>query len=300
MISLAGNLRSRPATFFFRHSQGPMGRGRRFQRGAFLPAQGRGKSSLAVSADHPFRMIATVLVPNSRILDFKEIGRVTFRRHAYSRRVAIHVRPFEGVVVVYPRRVSLATAARVVDSTSDWILSRLAEARRSEERLLRLAAEGGRVARHHAMRIVETECKAVSLSVSGGEIILRYPRGSEPDGPLIRRALWKGVIAACRTEAKDYLPDRVAALAQVHGFHCSGVVLKNLRSRWGSCSSGGNINLNLRLMQLPDRLIDYVILHELVHTRIRHHGVEFWNMLESILPEARRLNAELNSHRCVP
>jgi hypothetical protein len=116
----------------------------------------------------------------------------------------------------------------------------------------------------------------------------------------MRSALWKGVIAACRTEAKAYLPNRVAALAKVHGFHCSGVALKNLRSRWGSCSSRGNINLNLRLMQLPDPLIDYVILHELVHTRIRHHGPEFWDALESIIPDARRLNAKLNSHRPFP
>lgn len=231
---------------------------------------------------------------------YPDMGTVTYRRHSRSRRVAIHIRPFEGVVVVYPRSLSLAKAETLVRSKSDWIHARLSDVRRSEGALLARAASGETMTRHHRVRFMEVDARSVTLRVSGGEILLRYPRGSAPDGPLVRRAIWKGIIAACRREARVYLPDRVAALAETHGFRVEGVAIKNLRSRWGSCSSRGNINLNLRLMQLPDHLVDYVILHELMHTRVRHHGPDFWRLFQNILPGARMLDAELNRFHLTP
>jgi len=71
---------------------------------------------------------------------------------------------------------------------------------------------------------------------------------------------------ALRKEAKDYLPQRTELLAAAHGFKYSGVTVKNISSRWGSCSSTNHINLNIHLVRLPEHLSDYVILHELTHT----------------------------------
>jgi hypothetical protein len=228
------------------------------------------------------------------------MGTITYRRHSRSRRVVIRVRPFEGVVVLYPRFLSLAKAEMLVRSKSDWICARLSEVRRSEGAIVARAASGEPMTRHHRVRFMQVDAASVSLRVSGGEILLRYPRGSAPDGPLVRNAIWKGIIAACRREAWAYLPDRVGALADTHGFRVGRVAIKNLQSRWGSCSSRGTINLNLRLMQLPDHLVDYVILHELMHTRIRLHSTDFWSLFQQILPGARMLDAELNRYHLNP
>jgi predicted metal-dependent hydrolase len=199
-------------------------------------------------------------------------------------------------VVLYPRSISLAKAETLVRSKTDWISARLKEVGHSERAVLARAANGERMTRHHRVRFVEGDAGSVTLRVTGVEILLRYPRGSAPDSPPVRRAVWRGIIEACRREARAYLPDRVAALAEQHGFRAGRVTIKNLRSRWGSCSSRGNINLNLRLMQLPDHLIDYVILHELMHTLVRHHGRDFWTKFQTILPHARALDTELNRH----
>ncbi|MDD2251326.1 MAG: M48 family metallopeptidase, partial [Candidatus Cloacimonetes bacterium] len=65
------------------------------------------------------------------------------------------------------------------------------------------------------------------------------------------------------------------------------VVVKDQKTRWGSCSEKGNINLNWRLVMAPIEIIDYVVVHELCHLRIMNHSKDFWNLIESILPNYR-------------
>ena len=72
--------------------------------------------------------------------------------------------------------------------------------------------------------------------------------------------------------------------------------MRNSKTRWGSCSYENNINLNLHLMRLPNHLIDYVILHELVHTKIKNHSKDFWNLLDVVTGNAKNLDRELKNH----
>ncbi|HEU18050.1 MAG TPA: DUF45 domain-containing protein [Deltaproteobacteria bacterium] len=99
-----------------------------------------------------------------------------------------------------------------------------------------------------------------------------------------------------RTHARTTLITRLNELAGMHGFTYGRVFIKNQKTRWGSCSVRNNINLNMNLIRLPRHLIDYVLLHELVHTRIRNHSVEFWLELDMYVGNARKLRAELNAY----
>ena len=85
-----------------------------------------------------------------------------------------------------------------------------------------------------------------------------------------------------RCEAREYLPRRLAALASRYGFEYNRLAIKDNRSNWGSCSSKNNINLNLRLMLVPEHLRDYVMLHELCHLRYHDHGPAFHALLERL------------------
>ena len=89
-----------------------------------------------------------------------------------------------------------------------------------------------------------------------------------------------------RRLAKSILPARLEELAKKHGFEYKGLRINNARTRWGSCSFKNNINLNLNLARLDDELIEYVILHELCHTKVKNHSKKFWDLLCSHLPEA--------------
>ena len=92
-------------------------------------------------------------------------------------------------------------------------------------------------------------------------------------------------IDAMRRQAKAQLPDRLAELAARYGFTYNRVAIKHNASNWGSCSTKGNINLNLNIVRLPKVLQDYVLIHELCHLRHPDHGHGFHLLLEHLLTD---------------
>jgi len=100
-----------------------------------------------------------------------------------------------------------------------------------------------------------------------------------------------------RAEARRILTNRVAELARAHGFEYNKVFVKNQRTLWGSCSARNNINLNVNLLRLPDDLRDYVILHELVHTRHKNHSRAFWDEMNRILGDGKHFQRKLRSYK---
>jgi len=86
-----------------------------------------------------------------------------------------------------------------------------------------------------------------------------------------------------RAEAKRKLSRRLENLAAEHGFTYNRVFIRNQKTRLGTCSSRNNIGLNVKLTRLPEELMDYVILHELAHTRVKNHGAEFWSLMDKLV-----------------
>jgi predicted metal-dependent hydrolase len=109
----------------------------------------------------------------------------------------------------------------------------------------------------------------------------------------------EAVLAAKRLKrraARAYLTKRLAALAAQHGFTYRGLSVRTQSTLWGSASPAGRIQLNARLAVLPPDLSDYVIIHELVHTRCRGHSRAFWRELERHLPDARHRQTRLREY----
>ena len=99
-----------------------------------------------------------------------------------------------------------------------------------------------------------------------------------------------------REDARKVLTQRLAELAEDHNFDYGKVSIRSQKTRWGSCSSQNNISLNQNLLHLPDYLIDYVLLHELTHTRVKNHSSKFWNELEKVCPDAKELRKRLKTY----
>jgi hypothetical protein len=98
-------------------------------------------------------------------------------------------------------------------------------------------------------------------------------------------------LKAQRARAARELPPRLLALAAQHGLVVARVSVRNQRSRWGSCSRGGHICLNWRLVRMPHWIQDYVMLHELMHLKRMDHSPKFWKLVATVCPrhlEARR------------
>lgn len=103
--------------------------------------------------------------------------------------------------------------------------------------------------------------------------------------------------AMSRTQAEALLRERIDRLAREYGFSFNRVSVRNQKTRWGSCSANNNISLNEKLTRLPDRLIDFVLLHELVHTRVKNHGRDFWMELGKYVDNVEALRKEFRQYR---
>jgi len=110
------------------------------------------------------------------------------------------------------------------------------------------------------------------------------------------RELLKDLPAIGEREAKEILRKRTDELSRQYGFRYNRIFVRNQKTKWGSCSAGNNINLNIKLARLPDELLDYVILHELVHTEIKNHGSAFWSALDALVGDAKKIDAKLNQY----
>ncbi|WP_444433275.1 M48 family metallopeptidase [Ruminococcus sp.] len=89
-------------------------------------------------------------------------------------------------------------------------------------------------------------------------------------------------------QAVEYIPKRVKYYAEKENFIYNKITIKNLVSRWGSCSTKGNLNFNCLLMLTPDYVIDYIVVHELCHLREMNHSEKFWTEVEKIMPDYQR------------
>ncbi|MBN1480185.1 M48 family peptidase [candidate division KSB1 bacterium] len=101
-----------------------------------------------------------------------------------------------------------------------------------------------------------------------------------------------------RKEARVTIVKRLEELARRHNFSYKRVFIRSQKTKWGSCSGSQNINLNVKLVELPEELMDYVILHELVHLKVKNHGPEFWATLDQYVGgDAKKINRELKKYR---
>ena len=149
---------------------------------------------------------------------------------------------------------------------------------------------------HRLYFVPSTQATRVTTRLKDNQIEVSHPPHFAANDRIVQQAARTASIRALRREAERLLPQRLQQLASQNEFSYNSVGVKQLKSRWGSCSSKQEITLNLYLMQLPWHLIDYVLLHELTHTKVMQHGAPFWRELERHIPHAKALRKEISGY----
>lgn len=229
-----------------------------------------------------------------RILLLEDIGYVHMKKRKRSRRISIILKPFKGIQVSVPHSVSYYDAEQFVLNKVDWIRSHLNIIEQVESKATVFDESSQFNTKNHVLRIQSTNSPKVSIRIFPGVTEIQYPETISVHSEEIQNAIRTGIEETWRIEAKQYLPNRLGTLAARFGFMYNRVTIKNIKSRWGSCSYQNNINLSLHVMRLPDDLIDYIILHELVHTVVKNHSKDYWESLERVCANARSLDKQIN------
>jgi predicted metal-dependent hydrolase len=205
----------------------------------------------------------------------------TVRRSTRARRVRVNVHAHTGVEVVLPARAPERAAAAAVSELRPWIERRLAEAR-DVRRLL--AARAGTVP-YLGMSLQLIAQPGRTRAHRSGERLL------VPDGDP-RAAIERFYRRAARAEIAPRL-DRATALA---GSAYSGLDIRAQRTRWASCSAAGRMSFNWRLLLAPERVLEYVVWHEVCHLEILDHSPRFWALLGRRWPTWREERDWLRVH----
>ncbi|HUD08177.1 MAG TPA: SprT family zinc-dependent metalloprotease [Candidatus Saccharimonadales bacterium] len=223
-------------------------------------------------------------------IDLPLIGEVSLYKYRSSRSIRIKVTGNNSIKVTLPYWAPYNSAIKFINTRIDWIVS--------QQQNFSVLADKQSVGKAHHLRFQsDRSAHSVRARLSQTEIIVTVPVELKNADSHVQTVARRACIRALQQEAQVLLPQRLKLLAQQHGFTYRSVRTRYLKSRWGSCSHDNAIGLNIFLMQLPWRLIDYVLLHELVHTRVHNHSAKFWDELQKYTPEAKQLRRETNAYR---
>jgi len=221
---------------------------------------------------------------------------IKLKKSFKAKNISIKIKPFEGVLVTVPMLVSFKLAEDFVKTKIKWINKNLNKVQKQEQSYTFFSANNSFKTRSHLVNITSTELSKNTVHIENTNVKVLISKklsiSSEENQLYIRNI----ILEIWRKEAKEYLPRRVKALAIDHNFNYQKLTIKNTKSRWGSCSFDNNINLSLHLMRISNELIDYVILHELVHTKVKNHSSKFWETLEKHCPNSKILDKELKKY----
>lgn len=207
-----------------------------------------------------------------------EFGEVQIRYRHNTRSIAFRYTPAGVLTISAPLRTpvfllkqSLSHSRKSVRSLQTSIASPL-------------YSDGQAIGKSHRIVIVTASVTSPQLKVTERIVRVSLPVAVEPSSSEVQTLIRQHVIKILRKEAKAYLPRRLKLLAERYGYNYEQVRFSHASSRWGSCSSRGTISLNIALMSAPLELIDYVLIHELCHTREMNHSPAFWQRVEAADP----------------
>jgi predicted metal-dependent hydrolase len=225
------------------------------------------------------------------------VGPVLLEKSAKARYMRISIRPEKGVRVSLPLRGSFDKAEAFAREKLDWIKHHQEKLEKIENPKTIFTETTFYQTFRHTLKITPHTKPEVKAKLKTAVLEILVPELRPVADPDIQAAIRHAIEETYRYEAKAFLPQRVAFFAEKFGLKFEKVTIKKAGTRWGSCSHTNNINLNLHLMRLPERLRDYVILHELAHTVEKNHGPGFWSLLEKLCPGSKQLDKEMKTYR---
>ncbi len=223
----------------------------------------------------------------------KELGEIFFKRNLRSKRMSIKI--LSGRLEVnLPQGFTENEGMRFVNSVREKLLKRQKSA---AEKSILLTENNPLQTLTCVVYVKKVQRKDLFSSLKSGVLTIEYPEELDENDIRTQQYFWNSVNYFLRSEAKRILPYRTQQLAEKYHFSFSEVKIQSSKTRWGSCNLKRTINLSFYLLLLPQHLVDYVILHELCHTKEMNHSPRFWGWMDKVTDgKAKRLRAELKGY----
>lgn len=216
----------------------------------------------------------------------------THRQSRRAKRLSITVEPPGKVVVVSPPRVSQQKIDQFFQKHQNWAQTKLEKMNRikreieSTEQILIFG-------RHYQKKMINSSRYPYGVFVQGEQLIINHPLANTNSSNL---SVKKAKERFLKKTAAAYFKRRLPVLAKQMGVAYGRIKVRNQKTRWGSCSSGSQLNLNWRLVHWPQPIIDYLLVHELAHLKHPNHSPQFWQLVAEHDPDYQDHRRFLKKH----
>ena len=232
---------------------------------------------------------------NSKVLNIESLGVVTISKNRQATRHRITVKPDGTIRVTIPWIASFRSGELFLSEHREWIVQ--TKEKLAQKQITPKLIHSGHLfsTRNYHYYVSSADIPRFRIRYDENEkrIYFEFPVNQLIESDVLQKQIKHAVENVLRFDAKKFLPARIAELALSLGYIYNKVTIKNNKTNWGSCSNRKNINLNLHLMRLSDNLIDYIIVHELVHTVIPNHGSKFKAIMQKHFGNVEEMDKEI-------
>lgn len=234
------------------------------------------------------------MISKKQIISDKDFGKIHFVVRRSARNITMRVKE-DGLHVTTPPYRSITALLEAIAPFRERLRNVCSEVKQKPFDLnFSIEAECFR------LKLETSPLKNFTVSMRDETVVIACPAHADFTTDRVQTLVKNAVMRAMRKKAEEYLPPLVQYWSSLFDLPYNKVTISKARSRWGSCSSKRDISLSFYLMLLPAHLMDYVILHELAHTREMNHGPKFWELLNQLTDgKALALRKELRMHRPV-
>ena len=234
------------------------------------------------------------MISKKQIISDKDFGKIHFVVRRSARNITMRVKE-DGLHVTTPPYRSITALLEAIAPFRERLRNVCSEVKPKPFDLnFSIEAECFR------LKLETSPLKNFTVSMRDETVVIACPAHADFTTDRVQTLVKNAVMRAMRKKAEEYLPPLVQYWSSLFDLPYTKVTISKARSRWGSCSSKRDISLSFYLMLLPAHLMDYVILHELAHTREMNHGPKFWELLNQLTDgKALALRKELRMHRPV-
>lgn len=219
----------------------------------------------------------------SRVIEYE------LRKSSKAKRVSISIKNSR-VRVAIPTGFTFEYAKTFLEDNKDWVLKHLQKQILISQKVKPKQYTSGEKllyrGRSYPLVIEEVVATEYFAVFKGSRIVVSIPPRLAPDKKTLMVKLL--IEEWYKGQAQKLLPEQVDYYSKILNTPYNKLKVKDQKTRWGSCSNKGNINLNWRIIMAPHQVAAYVIIHELTHLRHMNHSKDFWNMVEESLPDCKK------------
>ena len=220
-------------------------------------------------------------------LELKELGRVKLFRRKGLKNIRISISSAGEIRLSIPWYVPKAAGIRYLYSKKSWI-------KENQKNINTEWKDQHKLTINYSLKIHHHDSKRTASKTEQKYLHVYVPTHHSEEKK--QYVIDKQVRKFLQKQAEVSLIPQISRLAEKSGYSFKDIRVRRLKSRWGSCNHEKVITLNLALLKLPGELVEYVLFHELVHTKYMNHSKQFWKELEARVPEYKRHKKDLKTY----